>query len=112
MSGLSAKKQTLGAIKTYLHQGDRAARIYAYLSELKTRRKFKDDVRFVKSQISVLKNSVKKDAAAMLAVILSTDISKPLIKWTEKLFEGTATIYDKAADAIAHIINVDGELCQ
>ncbi len=36
MSGLSAKKQTLGTLKASLHQRDRAARIYAYLSELKT----------------------------------------------------------------------------
>jgi len=110
MSGLSSKKQTLGALKTYLHQGDRAARTYAYLSELKTRRKFKDDVRFIKSQISNLKNSIKKDGAAMFAVILSADISKPLIKWTEKLFDGTAAIYDKAADATYNLGHEGGPL--
>ena len=110
MSGLSSKKQTLGALKAYLHQGDRAARTYAYLSDLKTRKKFKDDVRFIKSQIPNLKNSIKKDGAAMFAVILSTDISKPLIKWTEKLFEGTATIYDKAADATYNLGHEGGAL--
>jgi len=110
MSGLFSKRPTLGALKTYLHQGDRAVRAYAYLSDLKTRKKFKDDVRFVKSQISDLKNSVKKDGAAMLAVILSTDISKPLIKWTEKLFEGTATIYDKSADATYNLGHEGGAL--
>ena len=59
---------------------------------------------------SNLKNSVKNDGAAILAVILSSDISKILNKWTEKVFEGTATIYDKAADANYNLNHEGGPL--
>jgi hypothetical protein len=54
----------------------------------------------VSGDMSKLKDRASANGSALLASVLSTDISRTVSHWTEELFEGTATIYDKAADVV------------
>jgi hypothetical protein len=62
------------------------------------------------SQFADLKARATADASALLAVIISSDFSRTISAWTERTFEGAATIYDKSADAIYNTTHEGGAL--
>ena len=62
------------------------------------------------SQFTDLKTRATADASALLAVIISSDFSRSISDWTERTFEGAATIYDKAADAAYNTTHEGGAL--
>jgi len=64
----------------------------------------------VRSGFSGLRARTTADASALLAAMLSTDLSRPISAWTERTFEGAATIYDKSADAIYNSSHEGGAL--
>lgn len=64
----------------------------------------------ITNQFEDLKSRATADAAALLAVLISSDFSKSISGWTESTFEGAATIYDKAADAVYNTAHEGGAL--
>jgi len=95
--------------------------VFPYLTELFQMNKYcyntsADTIDYLRVLEEVPKASQKEEKtvvtniAAMLAVITSTDVSKTISKWTEKIFEGPATIYDKAADATYNRTHEGGAL--
>jgi hypothetical protein len=62
------------------------------------------------SQFADLKTRATADATALLAVMISSDFSRSISAWTENVFDGAATIYDKSADAVYNATNEGGAL--
>jgi len=52
----------------------------------------------------------KADASSLLAVMISSDLSRSINSWTEHTFEGAATIYDKSADLVYNTTHEGGAL--
>jgi hypothetical protein len=61
-------------------------------------------------QFANLKARATADATALLAVMLSSDLSGSISAWTERVFDSAATIYDKAADAAYNAAHEGGAL--
>ena len=62
------------------------------------------------SQFTSLKARAAADASSLLAVMISSDLSRSVSDWTERTFEGAATIYDKAADYDYNMTHEGGAL--
>ena len=71
---------------------------------------FKLTLKTVRNQFTDLKTRATADAAVLLSVMLSTDLYKPIISWTERAFAGAKTIYDVKIDAEYIMTHVGGPL--
>ena len=62
------------------------------------------------SHFADLKARATADASALMAVMISSDFSRSISAWTEDVFGGAATIYDKAADTAYNTLHEGGAL--
>jgi hypothetical protein len=64
----------------------------------------------IRKKFTNLELRATADASSLLAVMISSDLSRLVSGWTERTFEGAATIYDKSADLVYNTAREGGAL--